>query len=148
MDQSSPLPFTIQPATTDEHILATRAVMLDLRPNIAPGDYLPTIRRMMATDGYHLAALHADGEVRAVAGYRFIKMLYCGRIMYVDDLNTDPAFRSQGYGRALMDWLKAEARAHDCSQLHLDSGVQREQTHRFYFREGLTINACHFRVPL
>ena len=140
--------YTIDRATTDAGILATRAVLLDLRPNIAPDDYLTTIRRMMETDGYRLAALYADGVVRAVAGYRFIEMLYAGRIMYVDDLNTDPAFRSQGYGRALMDWLKAEARAHGCGQLHLDSGVQREQTHRFYFREGLTINAYHFRVPL
>ncbi len=140
--------IAIQPVLTDAAILATRAVMLDLRPNIAPDDYLSTIRRMMQTDHYQLAALYADGAVRAVAGYRYIEMLYAGRIMYVDDLNTDPAFRSHGFGRALMDWLKAEARAHGCGQLHLDSGVQREQTHRFYFREGLTINAYHFRVPL
>jgi GNAT superfamily N-acetyltransferase len=140
--------ITIQPALTDDQILAARAVMLDLRPNIAPGDFLATVRRMMQTDGYHLAALSAEGEVRAVAGYRYIEMLYAGRLMYVDDLNTDPAHRSRGYGQALMDWLKAEARAHGCAQLHLDSGVQREQTHRFYFRVGLTINAYHFRVPL
>jgi GNAT superfamily N-acetyltransferase len=143
-----PSPVTIQPALTDDDILATRAVMLDLRPNIAPDEYLATIRRMMQTDGYHLAALRADGQVRAVAGYRCIEMLYAGKLMYVDDLNTDPAQRSQGYGRALMDWLKAQARAHGCGQLHLDSGVQREHTHRFYFREGLTINAYHFRVQL
>jgi GNAT superfamily N-acetyltransferase len=140
--------IAIQPALTDADILATRAVMLELRPNIAPDDYLPTVRRMMQTDGYHLAALWADGEVRAVAGYRYIEMLYAGKLMYVDDLNTSPAERSRGYGHALMDWLKAEARAHGCGQLHLDSGVQREDTHRFYFRERLTINAYHFRVAL
>jgi GNAT superfamily N-acetyltransferase len=141
-------PITIDPALTDDAILAARAVMLNLRPNIAPDDFLPTVRRMMLTDGYHLVALAAGGAVRAVAGYRYIEMLYAGRLMYVDDLNTDPAVRSQGYGRALMDWLKAEARAHGCGQLHLDSGVQREDTHRFYFRERLTINAYHFRVKL
>ncbi len=133
---------------SDEQVLATRQVMLQLRPNVAPDEYLGTIKRMMQTDGYHLAALYADGTVRAVAGYRFIEMLYCGRIMYVDDLNTDENVRSKGYGKALLDWLKAEAREHGCGQLHLDSGVQREPTHRFYFRERLTINAYHFRVLL
>lgn len=135
-------------ATSDEQILATRDVMLQLRPHIAPDSYLPTVRRMMENDGYHLAAAQVDGVVCAVAGYRFMEMLYCGRILYVDDLNTDEKTRSQGHGQTLMDWLKAEGRAHGCGQLHLDSGVQREATHRFYFRERLTISAYHFRVVL
>jgi len=50
--------------------------------------------------------------------------------------------------RSLLDWLKAEAKANACAQLRLDSGVQREQTHRFYFREGLTISAYHFRTSV
>src|SRR5262249_43311083 len=118
-------------AATDEHILATREVMCQLRPNIPLDAYLGTVRRMLQTDGYQLAALYDEGRVRAVAGYRFIEMLYCGKILYVDDLNTDEHARSQGYGQILMDWLKAEAKRHNCEQLHLDSGVQREQTHRF-----------------
>lgn len=138
----------VSKVTTDEQIVATREVMRQLRPNVSAGDYLTTVRRMMETDGYHLAAIFDGETVRAVAGYRFMEMLYCGKIMYVDDLNTDDRFRSKGYGRELMDWLKAEARAHGCGQLHLDSGVQREDTHRFYFRERLTINCYHFRVML
>lgn len=135
-------------AATDEQILDTRAVMRELRPNVPEAEYLATVRRMMQTDGYQLAALYTDGAVRAVAGYRFMELLYCGRVLYVDDLNTDPRFRSHGCGRALMDWLKGEAKAHGCAELHLDSGVQRERTHRFYFREGLAINSYHFRIRL
>ncbi len=135
-------------ATTDEEILSTRNVMLQLRPHLAPDSYLPTVRRMMESDGYHLAALRVEGIVRAVAGYRYMEMLYCGRILYVDDLNTDEASRSLGYGQRLMDWLKAEARAQGCGQLHLDSGTQREAAHRFYFRERLTVTAYHFRAAI
>ena len=137
----------IQPQT-DEEILATRHVMVQLRPQISLENYLPTVRRMMQREGYLLAAVSDQGEVRAIAGYRFMEMLYCGRILYVDDLNTDEQYRSQGYGRRLLDWLKQEAKEKGCDELHLDSGVQRAQTHRFYFREGLTINAYHFRIPL
>ena len=135
-------------ARTDEAILDTRAVMRQLRPLIPEDDYLPTVRRMMQTDGYHLAALYEGGRVGAVAGYRFIEMLYCGRILYVDDLNTDEGQRSRGFGRTLIDWLKAQARAKGCTQIHLDSGVQREAAHRFYFRERFAINAYHFRASV
>jgi len=138
--------ISIIKALTDEQILETRDVMRQLRPAIAADAYVRTVRRMMNTDGYQLAALLDQGIVRAVAGYRFIEMLYCGRVMYVDDLSTDDHCRSAGLGKLLMNWLKNEASAHGCGELHLDSGVQREQTHRFYFRERLTISAYHFRV--
>ena len=140
--------ITIAETSTDDEILATRDVMRNLRPHVPADAYLPTIRRMIARDGYRLAALREDGAVRAVAGYRFMEMLYCGRILYVDDLNTDEGHRSRGFGRTLLEWLKQHARAAGCAQLHLDSGVQREAAHRFYVREGLAINAYHFRVAL
>ena len=134
--------------TTDEDILAARGVMRQLRPQISEADYLSTVRRMMQTDGYLQAAVFDGDAVVAVAGYRFMETLYAGKTLYVDDLNTDETRRSRGYGKALMDWLKREAKERGCVQLQLDSGVQREQTHRFYFREGLTINCYHFRIDL
>lgn len=133
---------------SDEDILSTSDVMRQLRPHIAVTDYLPRVRRMMDSDGYRLAAVRDAGVVRAVAGYRFMEMLYCGQILYVDDLITDERGRSKGYGKRLLSWLQEEARSRKCDELHLDSGVQREHAHRFYFREGLTITAYHFRTKL
>ena len=133
---------------SDEEILATHEVMFQLRPHLPADEYLPMVRRMMAAEGYRLAAVLEEGRVRAVAGYRFMEMLYCGRILYVDDLITDERTRSRGHGKRLLDWLKAEADARGCAELHLDSGVHREHAHRFYFREGLTVNAFHFRTKL
>jgi len=138
----------VQKVTTDEQILATHEVMRQLRPKLSPENYLTTVKRMQQTDGYQLAAAYDEGVVRALAGYRFMEMLFSGRILYVDDLSTDEKHRSKGHGKLLLDWLKAEAKAHGCEQLHLDSGVQRERAHRFYFREGLTICCYHFQTPL
>ena len=121
--------------------------MHQLRPHLEAGDYLQTVRRMERTDGFRLAASVEPGDsgiVRAVAGYRIIEMLYCGRILVVDDLVTDEAARSGGHGKRLLDWLRDEARALGCRQLHLDSGVWRPDAHRFYFREGFHILGFHF----
>lgn len=35
-----------------------------------------------------------------------------------------------------------------CAQLELISNVVREGAHRFYFREGLAVDAFHFRVKV
>ncbi len=140
--------MTIRTADTDDAIAATWQVMRQLRPHLPLGDYVPMVRRMMEGEGYRLAALEDDGEVRAVAGYRYMTMLYCGRLLYVDDFVTDERVRSRGYGRRLLDWLKAEGRAGGCAELQLISRVTREQAHRFYFREGLGIECFQFRTAL
>ena len=135
---------TIVVMESDEEILSTRDVMLQLRPHIAPDQYLTTIRRIMETDGFRVAAVVESGAVRAVAGYRVMEMLYCGRILVVDDLVTDANVRSRGHGKALLTWLKDEGQRQGCGQVHLDSRVQREDAHRFYFREGFAITCFHF----
>lgn len=136
-----------QPQSDDE-IVATWEVMHQLRPHITREEYLSVVRGMMDSDGYRLAAVTDDGEVRAVAGYRYMRMLYCGKLLYVDDLVTDDRVRSRGYGKALLDWLKARGRGEGCTELQLISRVTREQAHRFYFREGLAIECFEFRVRL
>jgi GNAT superfamily N-acetyltransferase len=135
-------------AQTDVEILATFDVMAQLRPQLERATYVGRVRQLMASDGYRLAAVVEDGAVRAVAGYRVLDMLYCGRFLSVDDLVADDRVRSRGHGKALLDWLKAEARRKGCGHLELISNVVREGAHRFYFREGLAVDAFHFRVKL
>ncbi len=134
-------------ATSDTDIARCFPVMAQLRPHLLAADFLARIRRQQA-EGFHLAALEDAGAIGAVAGYRYHEKLVSGRTLYVDDLVTDSAKRSRGHGRALLAWLSAEARAHHCALLELDSGVQRFEAHRFYFRERLHVSAYHFVVPL
>jgi GNAT superfamily N-acetyltransferase len=141
------VPITVQRMVTPAEIDATFAVMRQLRPALVAADYRVTVERMMQS-GFHLAAALEGPAVRAVAGYRFGESLAWGRYLYVDDLVTDDGARSRGFGQQLLDWLKAEARAHGCGELHLDSGVQRHGAHRFYLRERMDIASYHFRIPL
>jgi GNAT superfamily N-acetyltransferase len=140
--------MTVIRVTTDDEILATRDVMLQLRPEVRPDAYVSTVRRLMSSIDYRVAAAVDARIVRAVAGYRIYEMLYCRRLMSVDDLVTDEHSRSSGFGRELLDWLKAEAVTNDCCHVHLDSRVQRARAHRFYFREDFMIEGFHFMTAV
>ena len=98
--------------------------------------------------GYRLAFVEAGGEVCAAAGFRVSENLAWGRFLYVDDLVTRAADRSRGWGKRLIDWLIAEARAAGCAELHLDSGVQRFDAHRFYLAQRMQISSHHFALKL
>ena len=134
-------------ATSDAAIARAYPVMAQLRPHLLEAEFVSRVRRMQA-EGFHLALLEDDGTVCAVAGYRYYDKLFSGRNLYVDDLVTDASRRSRGHGRALLNWLANEARSHGCTQLELDSGVQRFEAHRFYLRERMHISAHHFVIAL
>ncbi|MCK6407121.1 MAG: GNAT family N-acetyltransferase [Rhodocyclaceae bacterium] len=114
-----------------------------LRPGL-PAGYADRLCAVFANGGR--MAVVTDGEsVRAVALWRLIENTYEGRRLYVDDLVTDEAQRSQGFGKMLFDWLQAKARQLGCDVIALDSGVQRAGAHKFYFREGMHVPSFCFR---
>lgn len=117
--------------------------MHQLRPHLVEAEFVDRVRRLQA-EGFRLAYLEAEGVVVAVAGYRYHEKLFSGRNLYVDDLVTESASRSRGHGRALLAWLAIQAREQGCDQLELDSGVQRTEAHRFYFRERMHVSSYHF----
>jgi GNAT superfamily N-acetyltransferase len=130
-------------AASDADIAGCFAVMAQLRPHLIEKEFVARVRRMHA-ENFHLAFVEDAGAVCAVAGYRYQDKLFSGKNLYVDDLVTDTNRRSKGHGRALLAWLAQQAQAHGCTQLELDSGVQRFDAHRFYLRERMHISAYHF----
>lgn len=135
-------------ANNPEEIARCYPVMRELRTHIATlEEFMERVARQQ-TQGYRLAFIEADGEIRAVAGYRFIDNLFSGRVLYVDDLVTRERDRSAGFGGVLFDWLVAQAREHNCDTMELDSGVQRFGAHRFYLNKRMEIESHHFRLKL
>jgi len=132
-------------AESDAEILRCYPVMAQLRPHVTAEEFVGRVRAQQA-QGYRLAYLLAEdsGEAVAVAGFRVMEMLATGRTLYVDDLVTDEAQRSRGYGKAMLDWLQAHARDAGCATFSLDSGTQRREAHAFYFREGMRVTSFHF----
>lgn len=134
-------------AETDDQIAACFPVLAQLRPHVKSEEFVARIRGM-AAENFQLAFLADAGAVRSVAGFRVTERLHSGRTLYVDDLVTDEATRSRGYGDKLFDWLVALARDRGCRHFSLDSGTQRVDAHRFYLRKRMQIACFHFVLPL
>lgn len=134
-------------AQDTEHLQRCFAVIWQLRPHLSWETFLPQVQRQQVA-GYRLAYLEAHGSICGVAGFRLLESLSSGKFLYVDDLVIDAEQRSRGYGAALLDWLIAYARTEGCCSLELDSGVQRAEAHRFYFRQRLHISGYHFSLSL
>jgi len=142
------------PVTDDCGVLAepvwleqAESVHRQLRTQL-PANYAARLSEVFANGGRMAVAVDTDGLVIGVALWRLIENTFEGRRLYVDDLVSDEKRRSQGAGKLMLDWLEAKARALGCDVMALDSGVQRQRAHRFYFREEMHISSFCFRKAL
>jgi len=130
----------------DAKLLASaERVHRHLRPHLK--DYVGRMKEGLDA-GAEMAVCVVDGEVVGVTVFRILEKTLSGRELYCDDLVTDEAKRSNGVGHALMQYMEGICRERKCDMFALDSGAQRQQAHKFYFREGMTITSFHFNKPI
>jgi len=118
-------------------------VLLELRPHLTPESFAHVYSEGHP-QGLRYTAVYDDDRCVAVAGWRLVATTVALRKLYVDDLVTDAGHRGRGVGAALLRELESRAREAGCRVLDLDSGADREDAHRFYFREGMVIRGLHF----
>jgi GNAT superfamily N-acetyltransferase len=135
-------------ASSDVELLLIAPVLLELRTHFENTEDLIAQIKRQQQDGYQLAYVISDDEVLCVAGFIVAQKLAWDKHVYVDDLITSASNRSTGAGKCMIDWLKQYCKEQQCTQLHLDSGVQRFAAHKFYLREGFVISSHHFSMNL
>ena len=135
-------------ALGDERWAEALPVLRELRPHLTPASFDQIYAEGHQQGLRFTAAYDGDGSCVGVAGWRVAARTFTGRYLYVDDLVTVASRRSQGVGRALLSLLERRARDAGCTSLHLDSGVQRLDAHRFYLRERMAITSHHFSKAL
>ncbi|HEX2878827.1 MAG TPA: GNAT family N-acetyltransferase [Polyangiaceae bacterium] len=120
-------------------------VLLQLRSAFTKETLIAQIKEQQKT-GFQIVYVESEGEILCVAGFVVATKLAWGKHIYISDFVTAERHRSTGVGAKLIEWFKAHARELGCKQLHLDSGVQRVEAHRFYQREGFNLSSHHFSI--
>ncbi len=111
-------------------------------PGVRPDQWDPkraAVALEQAIDSHDAVVLVGDDDGELVGlctGYVDLHSVRYGYRAWVEDLAVDPARRSEGIGKALLDAAKDWARERGATHLELDSGDARHDAHRFYEREG------------
>lgn len=130
-------------------LLNAETLHRQLRPALPEQQDYVELMEIMFTEGARMAVLlDNNNRPRTLAVFRTQTTTFHGKRMYVDDLVTDESIRSNGWGSQMLNWLQSIASLEGCEWLDLESGTQRSSAHRFYFRNGLTIQAFSFTKSL
>ena len=122
-------------------------VFFHLRPQLDETEFVRRVQ-VQAAEGYTIAYIESGEEVVAAAGYRVLHFLAWGKILYLDDLITNPDKKKTGYGSALLEWVSQKGKELGCDELHLDTGYQRHDAHRLYLKSGLDLSCHHLSKKL
>jgi GNAT superfamily N-acetyltransferase len=132
-------------AESDADLERVSGVLLELRTGFDRETLIERVKAQMQS-GYRVAYAESGGEVVCVAGFVVGTKLAWGKHVYVDDLVTSERHRGSGAGATMIAWLRSHARELGCEQMHLDCGVQRFASHRFYLRQGFHISSHHLTL--
>ena len=132
----------------EDDVLTCYPLIRQLRPHLDSEPEFLRRWQQQSAQGYRLLALWHDTQLVGLAGFRVQDNLVHGRFVYVDDLVIDASCRSRGYGKILIERLKAEAKLLGCAKLLLDAAMSNTLGHRFYYRQGLLATALRFSVSL
>lgn len=129
---------------TEQELRACYPVMKELRPHLESEDAFVAQMMRQYEQNYRILAVWDEGEVVALAGYRYQENTVYGRFLYVDDLIAAERHRSRRWGALLLAKLTVFAQEAGCKRLVLDTGLINVLAQRFYFREGLLPGALRF----
>lgn len=124
----------IRELTTETEWRAAFDTLKQLRDSLTEEQYLKYLQDMRE-EGYRLFALFDEEKLISLAGVAIQTNFYNGRYLFVYDLVTQANHRSEGYGAALMGFVEEWAREQDCESITLESGLWRDDAHRFYENE-------------
>lgn len=117
--------------TTQNQFLEAFPILNQLRTDLTEVSYLELLTQMKQ-NGYKLFALYREQSIIVVAGISLQVNFYNKKYVFVYDLITDAAHRSQGYGYRLLSYIDEWAKSNGAQFVALESGIQRIDAHRFY----------------
>lgn len=138
----------IKELITKEDIAKSFDAFLELRPHLHNVDTFIASVIDQQKAGYSIWAILEHEEVVACIGFRIMRTLAWGKILYVDDLITKETCRGKGYGNALLKYATKIAKDNQCLQVHLDTGYTRHAAHKVYLNQGFEFICHHLALNL
>jgi len=112
-------------------------VLKELRTTLSYEEFEDLVYDMRHMD-YKMFGILEKGVLTTFAGVAVQTNLYNKRHLYVFDLVTASKFRSNNYGKMMIDFLEDYAKTCMCKSIVLSSNFVREDAHRFYENNGFT----------
>ena len=116
-----------------------------LHPHLDAESIRASLAEMFTYPTYYCFGLWQDGKLIAMSNGWITVRIYSGKQLEVDNVIVDPDLRSKGVGKYFFACIQDWAVQHQCKTIELNTFVQNNKSHKFYFNEGYAILGFHFQ---
>jgi len=131
-----------------EDIGRAHETFLELRPHLTSREVFVSQVLTQMKDGYRILGIWQGEQMVSGIGFRVLNTLYCGKMLYIDDLTTMSDYRGRGYATLLLKEVIGRAKEMACAEVHLDTGFTRHAAHRVYLKSGFELNCHHMTLRI
>ena len=135
--------FKVHELTTKQQMHEQLHLITQLTSAITLEKYSDMLDDMLA-HGYRQIGVFDGDKCVALSGFWISTKIYSGKYVELDNVVVDKAYRSQGLGKLMCDWILEEAKDKGCKTAMLDAYIENEGAHTFYEREGFFKRGYHF----
>lgn len=98
----------------------------------------------MIPNNYTQIAVFDNGTCIGITGCWFSTKLWSGKYLEIDNFVVHEAYRSQGVGKILTNFVEQKALNLGCTNIVLDAYTTNFDAHRFYYNQGYGPKGFHF----
>jgi len=98
----------------------------------------------MSQQNYECLGIYDKDVLIGVCGMWFQTRHYAGKSCEIDHVIIDSAYRSQGIGDQMMQFIYAHASTKGCNWVELNTYVDNFPSHKFYNNQGFVAKGYHF----
>ena len=133
---------------TPQDLKRAYPVMKELRVNLDFETFVDVYEKAHVDSGYEIVAVERNSQIVALMGYRILHDYVHGKHIYIDDLVTTEAVRSQKVGEKLLKHAESLAEKNNCKNLRLCTGIENEQGKKFYERNNWNLRAIVYKKKI
>ncbi|HLT42263.1 MAG TPA: GNAT family N-acetyltransferase [Sphingobacteriaceae bacterium] len=98
----------------------------------------------MTQQNYECLGVYRTNVLIGICGLWFQTRHYAGRSIEMDHLIIDDAYRSNGIGKIIVDFVTDYAKKKLCNWIELNSYVNNFSSHKFFYKQGFVAKGFHF----
>ncbi|HSD13211.1 MAG TPA: GNAT family N-acetyltransferase [Flavobacterium sp.] len=133
----------IKELTALAEMTAQLELIRQLYPKMTFEKYESFLKDMIPNNYTQIAVFDKDNCI-GITGCWFSTKLWSGKYLEIDNFVVHEAFRSQGIGKMLTDFVEQKALDLGCTNIVLDAFTTNFGAHRFYYNQGYAPKGFHF----
>lgn len=131
-----------------EYISQILYLTKQLNPTIVISEIENRQLQMFEFANYKCFGLFENDKLIGVSSGWITVRLYSGKQLEIDNFIIDSTIQSKGFGKLFINEIESWAKANNCKTVELNTYVQNDRSHKFYFNQGFRILGFHFQKLL